>query len=235
MHQNQKPQYENKNIDQSQRGILFCGGEHPDIAQALRFIGPYRISVAADSGFETALKQGIIPDYLIGDLDSISDFSLLQRIPQDRIISYSPEKDSTDTELALDLLKSHKITEPILIGGSGGRLDHLFALKKLYNQDYFPRVWIAKESLIIACGQTEMSCSISNLFPNDPISIFPVGLETHKIQATNLFWPIDKLNWDGGDYSLSNKTLHNNIKLTVSGGLFLICLPFLEHIHIKIS
>ncbi len=83
--------------------------------------------IAADRGLVFCLEHGIIPDAVVGDFDS-ADSSLLERLspfPQVEIRTFQPEKDWTDTELAVDLAIERGWTEAVLLGGTGTRLDHV--------------------------------------------------------------------------------------------------------------
>lgn len=80
--------------------------------------------ICADGGYDTAVRFGIRPDVLIGDFDTISS------IPQDdgcEIIAFAPEKDDTDTMLAVKLAIQRGYEDITVFGGIGGRLDHTFA------------------------------------------------------------------------------------------------------------
>jgi len=71
------------------------------------------------------LVHGIIPDVAIGDFDSVTKEELTGiRKKVKTVESFSPEKDFTDMELAIEHgAKSHP-SEIIIYGGVGSRLDH---------------------------------------------------------------------------------------------------------------
>lgn len=83
--------------------------------------------IAVDKGLETLHQIGIVPNHIIGDFDSI-DTKILksyQKKHQVMIHQYNPQKDNTDTDIALRLaiseLNSSSIT---IIGALGKRMDH---------------------------------------------------------------------------------------------------------------
>lgn len=85
--------------------------------------------IAVDRGLEFLYKEGIDPNYIVGDFDSIDPnvlnyYRLEKNIP---IRAYNPVKDSTDTEIALRMAINLGSTEIILLGATGGRIDHLWA------------------------------------------------------------------------------------------------------------
>lgn len=89
--------------------------------------------IAADHGAEVAKRLGIPLNYLVGDFDS-ADRAVVdsyKSCPGLAVEQHRPEKDETDTELAMTMalrLGSEDIT---LAGGTGTRLDHV--LGNLYN------------------------------------------------------------------------------------------------------
>lgn len=79
--------------------------------------------VAADAGYRTCLREGITPDLLLGDFDSMeppADAARVRRLPV--------EKDDTDTLAAIRVGLERGCTDFLLYGGTGGkRLDHTLA------------------------------------------------------------------------------------------------------------
>lgn len=81
--------------------------------------------IAADSGYQNAVSLGAEVNILLGDMDSIGekfDFSTLPSTVE--IVKLPPEKDDTDTALAVDLAVKEGCDEIVIIGGLSGRLDH---------------------------------------------------------------------------------------------------------------
>lgn len=89
--------------------------------------GAYIIGV--DKGLEYLYKHNVEPNYIVGDFDSIDNeiidyYRNKTNIP---IREYNPIKDATDTEIALRLAITLGSTEIIILGATGGRIDHLWA------------------------------------------------------------------------------------------------------------
>ena len=70
----------------------------------------------------------MIPDYILGDFDSI-DKKVLEKYKTQKITIYElkPEKDFTDTEEAINLAIKLKSSEFVIIGAIGTRIDHVLA------------------------------------------------------------------------------------------------------------
>lgn len=84
------------------------------------------LRIAVDKGIDKADQlKGV--DYWLGDFDS----SLHLQIDSSKYsvkIPYPTDKNETDTELALSLVKECGVMEVLLVGGIGGRIDHQMAL-----------------------------------------------------------------------------------------------------------
>ncbi len=112
------------------RALVISGGS-VDEALALRFFREESLlpslTVAADRGLEFFAAHGIKPDIIVGDFDSAGS-GLPEKYAQDpsvEILRYIPEKDSTDTELALAAAIGRGFAGIDLLGATGTRLDHV--------------------------------------------------------------------------------------------------------------
>lgn len=79
--------------------------------------------IACDAGYVHAQRAEIVPDVLIGDFDSYK--GELPGGPE--IIRTKPEKDDTDTMMALKLAIKRGYRRIMLVGALGGRVDHMLA------------------------------------------------------------------------------------------------------------
>ena len=80
--------------------------------------------IAADGGADLLRESGIIPDIVIGDMDSAVDLSFGRNT---EVIGFPAEKDDTDTLLAVRTGIDRGCRRFFLYGCSGGRLDHTVA------------------------------------------------------------------------------------------------------------
>lgn len=84
---------------------------------------PGDLVIAADAGYRACQREGIVPDLLLGDFDSMEPpegFAQLLRLPV--------EKDDTDTLAAIRAGLERGCTDFRIYGGTGGkRLDHTLA------------------------------------------------------------------------------------------------------------
>jgi thiamine pyrophosphokinase len=84
--------------------------------------------IGADSGVATAVGPRLRVDLAIGDFDSLDPCVLAEVARAGAVVERHPvAKDATDLELALDAAVDRGATRVIVVGGHGGRLDHLLA------------------------------------------------------------------------------------------------------------
>jgi thiamine pyrophosphokinase len=220
---------------QNRLGIIFTGGEGPSPQKLKRLLeesssAAGALLVAADSGLLLAEAAGLKPDWIIGDMDSLGSEDRLRAYPPERVIRHATDKDFTDTELALALLWEKGCDEAWIIGGGGGRIDHLFGIRDLFERERFPRRWrTAAEDIYCvdgAGGGSAAGGTIANLRltvkQDSLVSVFPLGGGPWKATSTGLKWPLDNVHWERGLYGLSNIALAPEITVTAAQGRFIV-------------
>jgi thiamine pyrophosphokinase len=111
---------------------IIGNGEKPDariMAEALKDMG---LVIAADGGSRICAEMGIVPDVIIGDMDSTAD-GISEIFPDTEIIKIC-EQDSSDMEKALHFAEGYKPAQINIIAALGGRTDHLIANILVFNQ-----------------------------------------------------------------------------------------------------
>jgi len=205
---------------------VFIGGEGPSAVRGLSALGKVDLIVAADSGLDAAESWGITPDWIVGDMDSLKDEARLNAYHPNRIRRFPRDKDFTDTELALRLLDELNYDHAILVGGGGGRLDHILALAALFERVVPPKRWITAAEEIrmmdVECGTGRLELAIE---PATLVSIFPIGTGPWKISSFGLKWPLQKAHWDRGLFGISNTTEMDCVSINAHMGRFLVILP----------
>lgn len=79
--------------------------------------------VCADGGANSAARWGMRPDVIIGDLDSIQS-ATVRKFSRVRMIRIA-DQNSTDLEKALSWTLRKGYRRVVVLGATGGRLDHL--------------------------------------------------------------------------------------------------------------
>lgn len=110
------------------RTLIITGGRF-DEEFAVSFLkeNKYDYIIAVDYGLTYAEKLGLFPDMIVGDFDTkgiecLKDYEKRGCIVQ----KFNPEKDDTDTEIAVREAVKRNCDMDILFG-TGGRIDHLLA------------------------------------------------------------------------------------------------------------
>lgn len=111
------------------QALIVTGGSIED-AFVLKFLkqNPCDLIIAADSGMEFFYRNGLVPNEIVGDFDSVTAGILeffRENNPQIKIRKFQPEKDETDTELALRTAINAGCKKIWLLGAIGTRLDHV--------------------------------------------------------------------------------------------------------------
>ncbi|MCF7800765.1 MAG: thiamine diphosphokinase [Candidatus Marinimicrobia bacterium] len=104
------------------RILIILGGPSPQ-AERLQFHAAKADQViAADGGAMACLNARITPDLIIGDLDSVNT----DTIPESWHVERDKSQETTDFEKALGAISSSSkaISQLIILGGLGGRVDH---------------------------------------------------------------------------------------------------------------
>lgn len=82
--------------------------------------------IAVDGGLEAVKALGLEPDMIVGDFDTVKQETLDYYRSKEHIVwdARQPEKDETDTELALMQAQAAGCTQIVILGATGGRMDH---------------------------------------------------------------------------------------------------------------
>ena len=199
-------------------GLLLLGGEGPQRAQLEAALRGAALVVAADSGFDLALRLGILPDLLVGDLDSVSASPELEAFPAERILRFPPEKDETDAELGLRVFAERGFRKVVLAGGGGGRLDHLLAVAALFERENIPIAWYTARELV----QRVDGEAVLDGCRGRQVSFFPLGGPAGGLSSQGLKWPLDGLEWARGYGGVSNLVTSEHAWVRVRRGSLLM-------------
>lgn len=109
------------------RCVVLCAGPVEDAASLRPLLRPDDYILAADAGVRLAQRLGVQPAAVIADFDS-ADPDLAAAMPAAGAVVRLPvHKDVTDTAVAVDHGRRQGYRDFLLLGGTGGRLDHEYA------------------------------------------------------------------------------------------------------------
>lgn len=180
--------------------------------------------IAVDGGLLYLDKAGLLPHVLLGDFDSLPGPSLKKAKSQKSIelVTFPPEKDFTDMELAMNLALERGATELVILGGSGTRLDHTTAnihllyktLKcgvKSYIEDEHNQIFLIDKSIIIHKRE------------NSKVSLLPLPPFVKGLTTTGLSYPlVDETLVFGISRGISNEFADQSAGISIKEGLLLI-------------
>ena len=200
------------------RGLLLIGGAGPG-KDALSLVARgMDLIVAADSGLELALAAGLSPDLVVGDMDSLSDIALLDRFPSSHVLTFPRDKDETDTEIGLRIMRERGCGEIILAGGGSGRIDHLLGIAALFERAQPPSRWLTDyEDIRLVEREAEFSG-----WQGCTVSVFPVGKRAARMHSEGLQWPLDGLVFHRGFGGISNRATSARVRISVGVGRLLV-------------
>lgn len=156
--------------------LIVTGGLAPD---SFDYDISYDKAIAADSGYDTAKRLGIKIDEVVGDFDSTANRSELIAL------GYRPcsrDKDETDTELAI---RKRLDGSYDLLGGGGGRIDHLFSILSLFRIYGLPRYWFTDSDVLM--GFNGKGFVIGEI--DDDISLLPLN-DRALVKSSGLLWEL---------------------------------------------
>ena len=109
------------------RAVILCNGAYPRKRFWKKYLTEDSFIVCADGGANTAKKMNIIPDVIIGDFDSITreTHRYFERKKAVEMLRRSSQEE-TDLEKAMKHIRRKKIHQIVIIGATGGLIDHTF-------------------------------------------------------------------------------------------------------------
>jgi len=180
----------------------------------------FNIIICADGGANIAKELDIIPDYIIGDMDSIktSVFNFYKELNKTKIIK-DTNPDKTDLELAIKLAETLNPFKINIFGAIGNRIDHTLA--NIYCLDKIKpgiKAEIIDERSTIQLAEENLEITGEK---NDIISIIPLS-DIEGLNYTGFKWNVKNLDTKIGWFGISNKILNKKASINFSKGKILI-------------
>lgn len=162
--------------------------------------------IGVDRGLTFLYNHEIKPDYIVGDFDSVPkglvEYYRGEDVP---IREFNPVKDASDTEIALRLCLGLNRKQIWILGGTGNRIDHL---------------WANIQCLQIA---VEAGADARIIDSHNQIRLLDKGITLKREEAFGKYFslfplelPVDALTITGAKYPLQNHFLRPDDSLCVS-------------------
>ena len=163
--------------------------------------------IGVDRGLKFLYDHEIKPDYIVGDFDSVPK-GIVEYYREEAdvpIREFNPVKDASDTEIALRLCLGLNRKQIWVLGGTGNRIDHL---------------WANIQCLQIAL---EAGADARILDSHNQIRLLDKGITLKRDEAFGKYFslfpmelPVDALTITGPKYPLKNHFLRPDDSLCVS-------------------
>jgi thiamine pyrophosphokinase len=183
----------------------------------------YDTIICADGGANSAAKLNIVPDFIIGDFDSITDETKKMFHNKSKFIQIKRQND-TDVEKCLKFAIKNKFSEAILLGATGDRLDHsicnLGIVLKFYDKIKI-KIVHQKSLLIPISGEVNFKTTkgetISLYGFDEKTFITSIGLK-YKLKKESLPF--------GKKESTSNVAISDLVHLKIENGIIFLIRDF---------
>ncbi|MBP5427345.1 MAG: thiamine diphosphokinase [Clostridiales bacterium] len=205
------------------KGLIICGGRIKDKEFLRNYTKDVDFVICADRGGLYAKDMDIMPDLLLGDMDSIPG-CILEEYKNKKVdmTLYPSEKDMTDSEIAILRAVEMGADELIIMGALGSRLDHSLAnicmLKKLV--DMHIKATIVDENNEITLIDNELELKKDDEYM---LSLLPLTPKVTGVTLKGLKYTLEDGTLEmGTSLGVSNEFEDDVAKITIKDGLLLV-------------
>lgn len=192
--------------------VVFLNGVYPKDIEKLKNIVKDKRIICADGGTNTCFEMGLIPEVIIGDLDSIRE-EVLEFYKNVRVIKTIKEKDYTDFELALMYIENEKlldvttrfkgknsiekesrVTPVLVVGATGNRVDMTLSniLKLQSNKNM---IFLTESFEYMRYIKLNKSVEVIEKLSGETFSIIPIT-DLKKLDLKGFVYNLDKVDID---------------------------------------
>jgi len=197
--------------------VILCDGRQPGAGSLKEAINESEYFIAADGGGNVARRLNMIPDIVIGDMDSY----VIEKKEEAEII-HDPDQETNDLEKSLKHAIKLKSTDVVVFGAVGKRLDH--TLKNLsvlcrFNSSFSSLVFRDRHGEIFLLPERFV-----RTFPvGTTLSLFPISGIAEGVTTKGLAYPlVNEALENGVRDGTSNKTIRPEIEITHKKGDLLL-------------
>lgn len=204
--------------------LIIANGKSPSKSTVRYLVGKgFSVIICADGGANSAKNIGIIPDFIIGDFDSVESSTLKYFLHKSKLIQYKRQTD-TDVEKCLKFIIKKGFKEVVLLGVTGNRLDHTIGNLGIVLK-YFKNIKIhiaAEKSFLTPYNKFTILRSNAG----ETISLYAFDKKT-SITSKGLKYPLKNSKLPFGlNESTSNAATDNIVELKINGGIVFVIRDF---------
>jgi thiamine pyrophosphokinase len=188
--------------------------------------GGYDVLIAVDSGMNALYRNEILPELIVGDMDSVSSeaWEYFRRKEKIEIIQLNAQKDETDTEFAVHEAIRRGAHTISIIGGTGKRLDHLFsniAMLGIGLENYVS-IEIIDPQNRIRLLEHEVTLTWTRQF-GTYVSLIPYAGPVKGVTVSGMKYPLENADLEPfNSLGISNEIVEDEAKITWEEGYLLI-------------
>lgn len=200
--------------------LICANGVWPNESVWKPLMNQANVIVACDGALVQCLNQGVRPDIVIGDMDSV-DLALQSNLGNATEWIVIEDQENSDLAKAFEHAAKNAAASVDVIGVEGGELGHqiaaYFALLKAP-----PHSTLYIGTSMIKCANNQ-SITIDSIEIGSSISLFAFE-RSSGVTLVGCSWPLNDEVLDPGTRGLNNKASSSSIQLDVSKGAVLICI-----------
>ena len=208
-------------------GMIFSGGtlEQSFALEEYEKIKP-EIVIGVDRGLEFLYHNGILPTHIVGDFDSVSP-EVIDYYKKDSDIfirEFNPVKDASDTEIAIRLAIELGVEELYILGGTGTRLDHVWANVQTLKiaHDAGVKAYILDKCNRISPIEEQATLSRENAY-GPYFSVFPLGETISDFSIKGAKYPLENHTLCPYDsLTVSNQFTEDEVEISFPGGIVIL-------------
>ncbi len=183
----------------------------------------YSFIIVVDGALELTHSLHIRPSYIVGDFDTVSE-EFLSFYDENIILRHPPEKDQTDTELAVEIALSLGCEEIDFLGAIGSRLDHslanIFLLQRLLKQEITGVIWDEYNKLYLKKSSFRLKKKeAKGMF----FSLLPLTETVEQVTLTGVKYSVNRRDFYREDtLGISNEIVEEEAIIEFSRGIFIV-------------
>jgi thiamine pyrophosphokinase len=206
------------------RAVLFVNREVRNYATLARWLRPGDHLIGADGGTRHILALNLMPNAVVGDLDSLEPETVAELIAQGVDVErYPVAKDQTDLELAIERGLRAGADEILLLGALGGRLDQTLANLLILAQRNWPVPLRLAEGNELAQVLRSGESLVLHAAPGSTVSAIPLSPFVTGITYAGLEYPLqDATLAIGSTRGVSNVVASAPATVTIKDGVLLV-------------
>lgn len=203
------------------RAAIFLHGNPPKKARIREFVTKDTAVICADGGTFYALAEGLRPEVVIGDFDSLNKTILIElkkeKVP---ILTFPRKKDETDAELVLAYAVKKGYTDLIVFGWMGTRLDHVLANLMLFAEQKGVQLTIVEPEQTLRLVRSSVAFTGKK---GDLVSLIPLAGSAGGVSTTGLKWQLqDEVLKFGKTRGISNVFTGKKATVSLKKGALLV-------------